>query len=289
VRVTLGTIRPSTLDRGSQSVNFQSDWHVSCKRLPLERFESEDLFMDIAASVDRLISSLETFKSFTPNAANDQMRSEFDALFSGALEKLDQPNVTPVAVSPAGVDTVPAVLLPAAASFPQFQTTDWLVNSQSDTTAARPNMKEFMDATGASTANASELLYGVIGSNADLRDWSKIMSSGNPIDAARAATRQLYNSDKEYALVNHADHSTLRFADTLAESSLSSKTVLSRSGNFADIVTGADTRTTMAISSTGLLLRGAGTTQEQIDHTAWLFGFDAPESSAVFPLNKNTS
>jgi hypothetical protein len=56
--------------------------------------------------------------------------------------------------------------------------------------------------------------------------------------------------------------------------------VLSRSGNFADIATGADTRTTMAVSSTGLLLRGAGATQEQIERTAWLFGFDAPEAAA---------
>jgi hypothetical protein len=141
-------------------------------------------------------------------------------------------------------------------------------------------MKEFMDATGATAANASELLYGVIGSNADLRDWSKIMASGNPVDAARAATRQLYNSDKDYALVNHADYGTDRFADTLAESSLSSKTVLSRSGNFADIATGADTSATMAVSSTGLLLRGAWSTQEQIERTAWLFGFDAPEAAA---------
>lgn len=236
--------------------------------------------MDITASVDRLISALETFKASTPAASNSQQRSEFDDLFSDALAKLDQPTVAPVVVSAAGVDTAPAAFMASAVSFAQLQTTDWLVDSQSVATAARPNMKEFMDATGAPAANASELLYGVIGSNADLRDWSKIMSSGNPVDAARAATRQLYNSDKDYALVNHADYGTARFADTLAESSLSSKTVLSRSGNFADIATGADTSATMAVSSTGLLLRGAGSTQEQIERTAWLLGFDAPEAAA---------
>jgi hypothetical protein len=211
---------------------------------------------------------------------SNQQRTEFDALFSDALAKLDQPNVVPVAVNAADVDNTPTTFQPNTVSFAQFQTADWLVDSQSDATAARPNMKEFMDATGATAANASELLYGVIGSNADLRDWSKIMASGNPVDAARAATGQLYNSDKDYALVNHADYGTSRFTDTLAESSLSSKTVLSRSGNFADIGTGADTSATMAVSSTGLLLRGAGSTQEQIDRTAWLFGFDAPEAAA---------
>jgi hypothetical protein len=236
--------------------------------------------MDIAASVDRLISSLENFKASTSSAPSSQKRTEFDAVFSDALAKLDQKTVAPVAISAAGVGTAAAAVMANALSFTQFQTTDWLADSQSDATAARPNMKEFMDATGASAANASELLYGVIGSNADLRDWSKIMSSGNPVDAARAATRQLYNSDKDYALVNHADYGTARFADTLAESSLSSKTVLSRAGNFADIATGADTSATMAVSSTGLLLRGAGSTQEQIERTAWLFGFDAPEAAA---------
>lgn len=48
----------------------------------------------------------------------------------------------------------------------------------------------------------------------------------------------------------------------------------------ADIATGADTSATMAVSSTGLLLRGAGATQDQINRTAWLFGFDAPEAAA---------
>ena len=94
------------------------------------------------------------------------------------------------------------------------------------------------------------------------------MASGNPVDAARAATGQLYNSDKDYALMNHADFGTLRFAKTLAESSLGSKTVLSQAGNFADIQTDASRRETMAVSSTGLSLRGAGATTEQIERTA---------------------
>ena len=170
-----------------------------------------------------------------------------------------------------------AFIQPEATAFAQFQTQSWLVDSQREATAARPNMKEFMDATGASAADASELLYGVIGSNADLRDWSQIMASSNPVDAARASTGQLYNSDKEYALVNHPHFGTLRFNETLAESSLSSKTVLSQSGNFADIETGAGANALMAVSSTGLLLRGAGSNQEQIGRTAWLFGFDVPE------------
>ena len=58
--------------------------------------------------------------------------------------------------------------------------------------AARPNMKEFMDATGADAATASELLYGVVGANRDTRDWSSIMSASDPIAAASRATGEMY-------------------------------------------------------------------------------------------------
>lgn len=231
--------------------------------------------MDVAASVDRLIASLQSFKTAIPDLESGQTRTDFDALLSEASLKLDQLNIAPKAMIADNVDGALASIQPEANAFAQFQTQNWLVDSQREATAARPNMKEFMDATGATASDASELLYGVIGSNADLRDWSKIMASGNPIDAARAATGQLYNSDQEYALVNHPDFGTLRFNDTLAESSLSSKTMLSHSGNFANIAIEADQRVTMAVSSTGLLLRGAGSTPDQIERTAWLFGFDA--------------
>ena len=233
--------------------------------------------MDVTASVDRLISSLQTFKSAIPSLESGEMASEFDALFADASAKLDRlASGSDLGAAFEDLANAPAAE-PKAAAFAQFQTQNWLTDRQSDAISARPNMREFMDATGVSASDASELLYGVIGSNADLRDWSKIMASGNPVDTARAATGQLYNSDKEYALVNHADYGTLRFNDTLAESSLSSKTVLSQSGNFADIETGAGANALMAVSSTGLLLRGAGSNQEQIGRTAWLFGFDVPE------------
>jgi hypothetical protein len=105
------------------------------------------------------------------------------------------------------------------------------------------------------------------------------MASGNPVDAVRAATGQMYNSDKEYALVKHQDYGQLTFPVTLAESSLSSKTVVQQQGNFATIEADGGSQQTVAVSSTGLILRGAGSTQAQIERTAWLFGFD---SSGLF-------
>jgi hypothetical protein len=58
-----------------------------------------------------------------------------------------------------------------------------------------PNMREFMEATGVTDPNeASNLLYGVVGSNKDTRDWGSIMSSADPVAAAKAATAQMYTS-----------------------------------------------------------------------------------------------
>ena len=59
-------------------------------------------------------------------------------------------------------------------------------------TGTKPTLAEFMDATGADSSTAIDILYGSVGSNVDVRDFNKIMSSNNPIAAAREATRQMY-------------------------------------------------------------------------------------------------
>ena len=60
--------------------------------------------------------------------------------------------------------------------------------------AAKPNIREFMDATGATFKQASQALYGSVGSNQDIRDWEAIMASDNPLEATHAATAQMYGS-----------------------------------------------------------------------------------------------
>jgi len=60
--------------------------------------------------------------------------------------------------------------------------------------ATKPNMREFMDATGVDAGTASELLYGVVGANRDTRDWSSIMSASDPVAAASQATGAMYAS-----------------------------------------------------------------------------------------------
>ena len=51
-----------------------------------------------------------------------------------------------------------------------------------------------MDATGADFQQASQALYGSVGSNIDIRDWDAIMSSDDPLRATQAATAQMYST-----------------------------------------------------------------------------------------------
>jgi hypothetical protein len=43
-------------------------------------------------------------------------------------------------------------------------------------------------------ATGVQLLYGSVGSNVDVRDWNKILSSSDPLRAAQEATRQMYST-----------------------------------------------------------------------------------------------
>ncbi len=89
-----------------------------------------------------------------------------------------------------------------------------------------------------------------------------------------------------------ASYGMPQFADELAAHSLAAETTLGQSGNFVLHSTGGDTRL-MAVSSSRMLLRGAGTTQEQIERTAWLFGVSTTglntlASNATTPTLKAT-
>lgn len=62
----------------------------------------------------------------------------------------------------------------------------------------KPDMAQFMQASGCDAATASSLLYGVVGSNQDFRDWNAIMGAADPVLAARQATGALYQSSLPY-------------------------------------------------------------------------------------------
>ena len=140
----------------------------------------------------------------------------------------------------------------------------WLTTAETSQ-AHRPNVKEFMDRSGAAFLDASELIYGVVGSNTDVRDWSAIMASDDPISAARQATGQMYGRTD---ITPRTDATYMGAGDTVA-----------KEGNFAvRLLKDEDNQVVdqglKLIDAQGLLLRDAGTTPETIARNAWLFGFD---------------
>lgn len=78
---------------------------------------------------------------------------------------------------------------------------------------SKPNIAQFMEATGATFEASSSALYGVIGSNADLRDWKAIMQAPDPLQAARQAVGAMYNSALDYA----TDATPARVPDVVAQ------------------------------------------------------------------------
>ncbi len=85
---------------------------------------------------------------------------------------------------------------------------DGLLLNEDATTAqlrtCKPSTGDFMAAVKAAggtidTDTAIEILYGTTGSNSDYRNWSAILSSKDPVAAARGATGELYNSDLPYS------------------------------------------------------------------------------------------
>lgn len=136
--------------------------------------------------------------------------------------------------------------------------------------SSRPDMKTFMDATGADANTASELIYGVIGSNTDTRNWQLIMSSSDPITAARQATGEMYNLPSQNTPDTSDTHTS----------------IVGHNGNFSliqhtDDTNAIDYQGLMLTDKQGNCLRDAGCTTDQILRNAWLFGFDTHPLSSL--------
>lgn len=144
--------------------------------------------------------------------------------------------------------------------------------------SARPSLKEFMDKTGASVEDASEIVYGVIGSNTDTRNWSAIMASTDPVTMARQATGVMYNQTT--MAVTRVD---------VANSTTDQPTVIAKSGNFALSKTvdgdgNVNYQGLGLVDGQGGMLRALSASPTEIQRQAWLFGFDtAPLQQLVEP------
>lgn len=77
--------------------------------------------------------------------------------------------------------------------------------------SAKPSIADFMRATDTDFHTASSTLYGVIGSNQDLRDWNAIMAVDDPLLAARQATGALYASGYVLGAADEVPHLFVEF------------------------------------------------------------------------------
>lgn len=147
----------------------------------------------------------------------------------------------------------------------------------SDALLERPSVKSFMDRTGLSFLDAAELLYGVVGSNTDTRDWAAIMRSGDPVAAVRAATAAMYGLSQPMPM---------QALEPLAADSPAQVQTLAQVGNFALTRVSAnpdqesDARLAL-VSLSGVHLRDAGSTPQEVARSAWLFGFDTEPLAAL--------
>src|SRR5574344_1465127 len=66
-------------------------------------------------------------------------------------------------------------------------------NSSFSNLLKKPNIKELMDISGINFDDASSILYGVVGSNEDTRDWNKILTSSDVLKTAKEETNLMYN------------------------------------------------------------------------------------------------
>lgn len=138
-------------------------------------------------------------------------------------------------------------------------------------TTKKPSIKELMDFTNMSFEDASSILYGVVGSNEDTRDWNKILTSSDVLKTAKEETAKMYNS---YT-------APLEEVDETEENPVK-KTIDVQEGNIKFLQTtqtneelGVDvvSDSLYLAASNGLLLRSAGNTPKQILDSLDAFGF----------------
>lgn len=152
--------------------------------------------MQISYQIDQLITSLEELKPLL-SQHDDKNSKRFSDLMRQSLDSASDGNPTKMeATVEKNLKKIPDWVNPQYSYDPE--------------NPRKPNMRELMEAmSGKSlqqlyeepsqewdsiTRKASEMLYGVVGSNTDTRDWAKIMAADDVLDAAQLETGKMYDS-----------------------------------------------------------------------------------------------
>lgn len=196
-----------------------------------------------------------------------------DGAFANALESAGTSAGTSAGASSTVQQKQAQEKTQTASTTPSISGASYLLPEGEPESSGKPNIAGFMKAAGCDFDTAASVLSGVIGSNADRRDWTAIMASGNPLAAARAATGAMYNRPASEA-------------GTLTGLGNSNQKVLADSGNFAVLQRtsseGKPAGTEVAlIDGNGNLLRKVGWNAANILSSAQNFGFDTGALSGL--------
>ena len=139
-------------------------------------------------------------------------------------------------------------------------------------TTKKPSIKELMDFTNMSFEDASSILYGVVGSNEDTRDWNKILTSSDVLKTAKEETAKMYNGYTAplEEVVDETEENPVKKTIDLQEGNIKFlQTTQTNEELGVDVVSDS----LYLAASNGLLLRSAGNTPKQILDSLDAFGF----------------
>ena len=156
--------------------------------------------MQLAGKIDNLITELTQLR---PSLSDDQTSNEsrFSDLLTASLKNDDRTAETEIDA------TLPSIAKLENA-IPSWVDPDYGYDPNNP---RKPNMRELMEAMSGKhvedlyhdpeenwkkiSREASEILYGVVGTNEDTRDWSSIMSSSDILTNAREQTGLMYDPE----------------------------------------------------------------------------------------------
>ncbi|MDP3301984.1 MAG: hypothetical protein Q8S36_08480 [Sulfuricurvum sp.] len=213
--------------------------------------------------------------------------NDFSIALNEAISGSDESEVG--VTSTADSSTIPALQSQSPISLETMMNEAFLLSDETMADASRkPSMLEFMNATQVDAQTASDVLYGVIGSNQDLRDWEAIMSSYDPLKSARISTGAMYNSDLDYAAASIEAETLIledEISDTDTQVPIVESSTIAESGNFAYIETSTfvDDVEDAIVTSSFALIDGQGRVLTTVSDPSSLakqatnFGFDLSE------------
>lgn len=163
--------------------------------------------MLISSKIDQLIESLTALKPVLSDD-NNQNLIKFNEILSNSLEQVSfEDKQAPIAKNVANTDVtnqvetdpsgVPSWVdrnFPYDPNNPRRPTTRELSAALAGITPEETYSSTLIgnEAYNKIQHTSREIMFGVIGSNKDTRDWEKIMSSDNVLEAARAETNKMY-------------------------------------------------------------------------------------------------